>query len=163
VEAGERSQGGSARAHPSWTDDTFAPLRPHPRRSAYLKVAEACDLPLRPSCQSSRSCAATHGSRRSSRSVRKPTSWRPPKASKELILISQNHQPNYGLETSTASPAWPDLLRALGEVENPLDRVALRLSHRPEPACSTPYREVPNVCPTLDLPLQHSIPRCSRR
>ena len=74
----------------------------------------------------------------------------------ELVLISQITT-NYGLDLA-GKPQLAELLRALGEVEIPWIRVHYAYpTGLTEPVLAA-YREVPNVVPYLDLPLQHSHP-----
>jgi ribosomal protein S12 methylthiotransferase len=75
---------------------------------------------------------------------------------KELILISQITT-NYGLDLY-GRPQLAELLRALGEVEIPWIRVHYAYPTGLTPPVLAAYREVANVLPYLDLPLQHSHP-----
>jgi ribosomal protein S12 methylthiotransferase len=79
---------------------------------------------------------------------------------KELILISQITT-NYGLDLY-GKPQLAELLRALGEVEIPWIRVHYAYPTGLTPEVLAAYREVPNVLPYLDLPLQHSHPEVLR-
>ena len=118
---------------------------------AYLKVAEGCDY----------RCAfciipKLRGDQRSGRSNRswpRPNNWRP--RGKELILISQITT-NYGLDLY-GKPQLAELLRALGRWKFPI-RVHYAYPTGLTPEVLAAYREVPNVLPYLDLPLQHSHP-----
>ena len=74
----------------------------------------------------------------------------------ELVLISQITT-NYGLDLY-GRPQLAELLRALGEVEIPWIRVHYAYPTGLTPEVLKAYREVPNVLPYLDLPLQHSHP-----
>ena len=78
----------------------------------------------------------------------------------ELILISQITT-NYGLDLY-GRPRLADLLRALGEVEIPWIRVHYAYPTGLTPEVISAYRDVPNVLPYLDLPLQHSHPKVLR-
>jgi ribosomal protein S12 methylthiotransferase len=79
---------------------------------------------------------------------------------KELVLISQITT-NYGLDLA-GKPQLAELLRALGEVEIPWIRVHYAYPTGLTPEVLAAYREVPNVLPYLDLPLQHSHPEVLR-
>jgi len=78
----------------------------------------------------------------------------------ELVLISQITT-NYGLDIY-GKPHLAELLRALGEVEIPWIRVHYAYPTGLTPEVLAAYREVPNVLPYLDLPLQHSHPEVLR-
>jgi ribosomal protein S12 methylthiotransferase len=75
---------------------------------------------------------------------------------KELILISQITT-NYGLDLY-GKPHLAELLRGLGKVEIPWIRVHYAYPTGLTPEVLAAYREVANVLPYLDLPLQHSHP-----
>jgi ribosomal protein S12 methylthiotransferase len=75
---------------------------------------------------------------------------------KELILISQITT-NYGLDLYD-KPQLAELLRALGAVDIPWIRVHYAYPTGLTPEVLAAYREVANVLPYLDLPLQHSHP-----
>ena len=64
---------------------------------------------------------------------------------------------NYGIDIY-GKPALTNLLRALGTVDIPWIRVHYAYPTGLTPDVLTAYREVPNVLPYLDLPLQHSHP-----
>ena len=74
----------------------------------------------------------------------------------ELVLISQITT-NYGLDLY-GRPQLAELLRALGAVEIPWIRVHYAYPTGLTSEVLAAYREVPNVLPYLDLPLQHSHP-----
>jgi len=76
------------------------------------------------------------------------------------VLISQITT-NYGLDLY-GRPRLADLLRALGEVEIPWIRVHYAYPTGLTPDVIAAYRDVPNVLPYLDLPLQHSHPEVLR-
>ena len=78
----------------------------------------------------------------------------------ELVLISQIST-NYGLDLA-GKPQLAELLRALGEVEIPWVRVHYAYPTGLTSEVLAAYREVPNVLPYLDLPLQHSHPEVLR-
>jgi ribosomal protein S12 methylthiotransferase len=79
---------------------------------------------------------------------------------KELILISQITT-NYGLDLY-GKPQLASLLRELGNVEIPWVRVHYAYPTGLTPEVLAAFREVPNVLPYLDLPLQHSHPEILR-
>jgi ribosomal protein S12 methylthiotransferase len=79
---------------------------------------------------------------------------------KELILISQITT-NYGLDLA-GKPQLAELLRELGQVEIPWIRVHYAYPTGLTPEVLIAFREVPNVLPYLDLPLQHSHPEILR-
>jgi ribosomal protein S12 methylthiotransferase len=79
---------------------------------------------------------------------------------KELVLISQITT-NYGLDLY-GEPRLAELLRALGEVDIPWIRVHYAYPTGLTPELLRAFREVPNVLPYLDLPLQHSHPEVLR-
>ena len=79
---------------------------------------------------------------------------------KELILISQITT-NYGLDIY-GRPSLAELLRALGEVDIPWIRVHYAYPTGLTTEVLAAYREVSNVLPYLDLPLQHSHPEVLR-
>ena len=76
------------------------------------------------------------------------------------MLISQITT-NYGLDLA-GRPQLAELLRALGEVEIPWIRVHYAYPTGLTETVLAAYREVPNVLPYLDLPLQHSHPEVLR-
>jgi len=120
---------------------------------AYLKVAEGCDY----------RCAfciipKLRGDQRSRtiESIVSEAHTLAHKGVKELILISQITT-NYGLDIY-GRPYLAELLRALGEVKIPWIRVHYAYPTGLTPDLITAFREVPNLLPYLDLPLQHSHP-----
>jgi ribosomal protein S12 methylthiotransferase len=78
----------------------------------------------------------------------------------ELVLISQITT-NYGLDLY-GKPQLAELLRALGEVEIPWIRVHYAYPTGLTTEVLAAYRDVANVLPYLDLPLQHSHPEVLR-
>jgi ribosomal protein S12 methylthiotransferase len=124
---------------------------------AYLKVAEGCDY----RCAF---CIIPHlrGNQRSRpiESIVAEAKQLAAQGVKELVLISQITT-NYGLDLA-GKPQLAELLRALGEVEIPWIRVHYAYPTGLTEAVLTAYREVPNVLPYLDLPLQHSHPEVLR-
>ena len=156
VEAGERVN--QVSANPTFVGDEHLPrYRTTSEAVAYLKVAEGCDY----------RCAfciipKLRGDQRSRpiESIVAEAQTLASQGVQELVLISQITT-NYGLDIY-GKPQLAELLRALGEVEIPWIRV-----HYANPTGLTPevlaaYREVPNVLPYLDLPLQHSHPEVLR-
>jgi ribosomal protein S12 methylthiotransferase len=120
---------------------------------AYLKVAEGCDY----RCAF---CIIPHlrGDQRSRpiESIVAEANSLAAQGVQELVLISQITT-NYGLDLY-GKPQLAQLLRALGEVEIPWIRVHYAYPTGLTPEVLAAYREVPNVLPYLDLPLQHSHP-----
>ena len=152
VEAGERVNRVSA--VPTFVADEHLPrYRTTSEAVAYLKVAEGCDyrcafciIPKLRGDQRSRPIESivTEAQQLAAQGVQ------------ELILISQITT-NYGLDLY-GKPQLAELLRALGEVEIPWIRVHYAYPTGLSPEVLAAYREVPNVLPYLDLPLQHSHP-----
>jgi ribosomal protein S12 methylthiotransferase len=124
---------------------------------AYLKVAEGCDY----RCAF---CIIPHlrGDQRSRpiESIVAEARQLAAQGVKELILISQITT-NYGLDLY-GKPRLAELLRALGDVEIPWIRVHYAYPTGLTPEVLAAYRDVPNVLPYLDLPLQHSHPAVLR-
>lgn len=156
VEAGERVNRVSA--DPTFVGDEHLPrYRTTSEAVAYLKVAEGCDY----------RCAfciipKLRGDQRSRpiESVVAEARQLAGQGVKELILISQITT-SYGLDLY-GRPCLEDLLRALGEVEIPWIRVHYAYpTGLTEPVLAA-YRDIPNVLPYLDLPLQHSHPEVLR-
>jgi ribosomal protein S12 methylthiotransferase len=156
VEAGERVN--QVSANPTFVGDEHLPrYRTTSEAVAYLKVAEGCDY----------RCAfciipKLRGDQRS-RTIESIVAEAQTLASQgvqELVLISQITT-NYGLDLY-GKPQLAELLRALGEVEIPWIRVHYAYPTGLTPAVLAAYREVPNVLPYLDLPLQHSHPEVLR-
>ncbi len=156
VEAGERVNRVSA--VPTFVGDEHLPrYRTTSEAVAYLKVAEGCDY----------RCAfciipKLRGDQRSRpiESIVAEARQLADQGVKELILISQITT-NYGLDLY-GRPRLADLLRALGEVEIPWIRVHYAYPTGLTDDVLAAYREVPNVLPYLDLPLQHSHPEVLR-
>jgi ribosomal protein S12 methylthiotransferase len=156
VEAGERVN--QVSANPTFVGDEHLPrYRTTSEAVAYLKVAEGCDY----------RCAfciipKLRGDQRS-RTIESIVAEAQTLASQgvqELVLISQITT-NYGLDLY-GKPQLAELLRALGEVEIPWIRVHYAYPTGLTPEVLAAYREVPNVLPYLDLPLQHSHPEVLR-
>jgi ribosomal protein S12 methylthiotransferase len=156
VEAGERVNRVSA--VPSFVADEHLPrYRTTAEAVAYLKVAEGCDY----------RCAfciipKLRGNQRS-RTIESIVAEAQQLASqgvKELILISQITT-NYGLDLY-GKPQLAELLRALAAVEIPWIRVHYAYPTGLTAEVLAAYREVANVLPYLDLPLQHSHPELLR-
>ena len=156
VEAGERVN--QVSAEPTFVGDEHLPrYRTTSEAVAYLKVAEGCDY----------RCAfciipKLRGNQRSRtiESIVAEAHNLAAQGVQELILISQITT-NYGLDLY-GRPRLDDLLRALGEVEIPWIRVHYAYPTGLTEAVLAAYREVPNVLPYLDLPLQHSHPEVLR-
>jgi ribosomal protein S12 methylthiotransferase len=156
VEAGERVNRVSD--VPTFVGDENLPrYRTTSEAIAYLKVAEGCDY----------RCAfciipRLRGDQRSRtiESIVAEAHQLAAQGVQELILISQITT-NYGLDLY-GKPQLAPLLRALGEVEIPWIRVHYAYPTGLTPEVLRAYREVPNVLPYLDLPLQHSHPEVLR-
>ena len=156
VEAGERVN--QVSANPTFVGDEHLPrYRTTSEAVAYLKVAEGCDY----------RCAfciipKLRGDQRSRpiESIVAEAQTLASQGVQELVLISQITT-NYGLNIY-GKPQLAELLRALGEVEIPWIRVHYAYPTGLTPEVLAAYREVPNVLPYLDLPLQHSHPEVLR-
>jgi ribosomal protein S12 methylthiotransferase len=152
VETGERVK--EVTAAPTFIADENLPrYRTTTEGVAYLRVAEGCDY----RCAF---CIIPHlrGDQRS-RSIESIVSEAQQLARQgvqELILISQITT-NYGLDLY-GEPKLAELLRALGEVDIPWIRVHYAYPTGLTPKVIEAIREIPNVLPYLDLPLQHSHP-----
>ena len=152
VEAGERVH--QVSANPTFVGDEHLPrYRTTSEAVAYLKVAEGCDY----RCAF---CIIPHlrGDQRSRpiESIVAEARQLAAQGVLELVLISQITT-NYGLDLA-GKPQLAQLLRALGEVEIPWIRVHYAYPTGLTEEVLAAYREVPNVLPYLDLPLQHSHP-----
>ena len=156
VEAGERVNRVSTL--PTFVGDEHLPRQRTTNQAvAFLKVAEGCDY----------RCAfciipKLRGNQRSRtiESIVAEAHQLAEEGVQELILISQITT-NYGLDLYR-KPKLAELLRALGEVEIPWIRVHYAYPTGLTPEVLAAYREVPNVVPYLDLPLQHSHPEVLR-
>ena len=120
---------------------------------AYLKIAEGCDyrcsfciIPKLRGDQRSRTID----------SIVEEAHQLADQGVKELILISQIST-NYGLDLYV-KPSLSKLLQALGDVKIPWIRVHYAYPTGLTSEVLAAYRDVPNVLPYLDLPLQHSHP-----
>ncbi|MFO8239090.1 MAG: 30S ribosomal protein S12 methylthiotransferase RimO [Prochlorococcaceae cyanobacterium] len=156
VEAGERVN--QVSAVPTFVGDEHLPrYRTTSEAVAYLKVAEGCDY----RCAF---CIIPHlrGDQRSRpiESLVAEARQLAVQGVKELVLISQITT-NYGLDIY-GRPQLAELLRALAAVEIPWIRVHYAYPTGLTPEVLAAYREVPNVLPYLDLPLQHSHPQVLR-
>jgi len=152
VEAGERVN--QVSPVPTFVANEHLPRhRTSGEAVAYLKVAEGCDY----RCAF---CIIPHlrGNQRSRpiESIVAEAHQLAAQGVKELILISQITT-NYGLDLY-GKPRLADLLHALGEVEIPWIRVHYAYPTGLTPDVLAAYRDVSNVLPYLDLPLQHSHP-----
>jgi ribosomal protein S12 methylthiotransferase len=156
VEAGERVN--QVSAVPTYVADDHVPrFRTTSEAIAYLKVAEGCDyrcsfciIPRLRGDQRSRPIA----------SILAEAQTLAEQGVKELILISQITT-NYGLDLYH-KPQLGLLLRELGQVAIPWIRVHYAYPSGLTPEVLAAFREVPNVLPYLDLPLQHSHPEILR-
>ncbi len=120
---------------------------------AYLKVAEGCDY----------RCAFCiipnlRGNQRSRtiESIVAEAQKLADEGVKELILISQITT-NYGKDLY-GKPYLANLLHALGEINIPWIRIHYTYPTGLTSEVLSAYRDVPNVLPYLDIPLQHSHP-----
>ncbi len=134
-------------------DENLPRYRRNGSAVAYLKIAEGCDyrcsfciIPKLRGDQRSRSID----------SIVSEANQLAQQGVKELILISQIST-NYGVDIY-GRPSLDKLLIALGDVEIPWIRVHYAYPSGLTPAVISAYRDVPNVLPYLDLPLQHSHP-----
>ncbi|MEY4354799.1 MAG: Ribosomal protein methylthiotransferase RimO [Cyanobacteriota bacterium] len=156
VEAGERVN--QVSAAPTYVADEHVPrFRTTSDAIAYLKVAEGCDyrcafciIPRLRGDQRSRPIDSIVAEAHSLAA----------QGVKELILISQITT-NYGLDLY-GKPQLAALLRELGNVDIPWVRVHYAYPTGLTPEVLAAFREVPNVLPYLDLPLQHSHPEILR-
>ncbi len=138
-------------------DENLPRYRTTGKYVAYLKVAEGCDY----------NCAfciipKLRGRQRSRpvESIIAEAHQLAKQGVKELILISQITT-NYGLDIY-GRPLLGDLLRALGDVPIPWIRVHYAYPTGLTPDVINAFKEVPNLLPYLDLPLQHSHPEVLR-
>jgi ribosomal protein S12 methylthiotransferase len=134
-------------------DETIPRYRTTTEGVAYLRVAEGCDY----RCAF---CIIPHlrGNQRS-RSIESIVAEAQQLAEQgvqEIILISQITT-NYGLDLY-GEPKLAELLRALGKVDLPWIRMHYAYPTGLTPKLIDAIKEVPNVLPYLDLPLQHSHP-----
>ncbi len=120
---------------------------------AYLKVAEGCDY----------NCAfciipKLRGKQRSRtiESIVLEANQLAKQGVKELILISQITT-NYGLDLY-GRPSLGELLKALGDVEIPWIRVHYAYPTGLTPDLINVFKDISNILPYFDLPLQHSHP-----
>tara|TARA_B100000131_G_C18115471_1_gene611144 strand:+ start:1404 stop:2762 length:1359 start_codon:yes stop_codon:yes gene_type:complete len=134
-------------------DEVLPRLRMTGKSIAYLKIAEGCDyrcafciIPKLRGDQRSRSLE----------SIVSEAHQLAKEGVQELILISQITT-NYGLDLY-GKPYLAELLRALGSVNIPWIRIHYAYPTGLTPEVLSAYRDVPNVLPYLDLPLQHSHP-----
>nr|YP_002048938.1 hypothetical protein PCC_0286 [Paulinella chromatophora]ACB42728.1 hypothetical protein PCC_0286 [Paulinella chromatophora] len=156
VEAGERIN--KVSDEPIFLADEHLPrYRSISNPVAYLKVAEGCDY----------SCTfciipKLRGKQRSRpiESIVAEAHNLAAQGVKELILISQITT-NYGLDIYGKSKLT-ELLRALGQVDIPWIRVHYAYPTGLTNDVLAAYKDVPNILPYLDLPLQHSHPNMLR-
>ncbi|WP_241433970.1 MULTISPECIES: 30S ribosomal protein S12 methylthiotransferase RimO [unclassified Prochlorococcus] len=134
-------------------DEKLPRFRAKGQAIAYLKIAEGCDyrcafciIPKLRGNQRSRSIE----------SIVFEANELAKNGVKELILISQIST-NYGIDIY-GFPALGNLLRALGEVDIPWIRVHYAYPTGITSELIQVFKEVPNLLPYLDLPLQHSHP-----
>ncbi len=152
IEQGERVN--QVSEQPSFVGDENLPrFRTTKHSIAYIKIAEGCDyncsfciIPKLRGIQRSRPIE----------SIVAEAHQLAEEGVKELILISQIST-NYGLDLY-GHACLEDLLRALGDVKIPWIRVHYAYPTGLTKKVLAAYREVPNVVPYLDIPLQHSHP-----
>jgi len=138
-------------------DETVPRYRTTAEATAYLRVAEGCDY----------RCAfciipKLRGNQRSRpiKSIVAEARQLASQGVQELVLISQITT-NYGLDLY-GKPQLAELLYALGEVDVPWIRIHYAYPTGLTPKVISAIRDVPNVLPYLDLPLQHSHPEILR-
>ena len=138
-------------------DEKLPRYRTTGKAVAYIKVAEGCDyscafciIPKLRGKQRSRTIESIvlEAKRLASQGV------------KELILISQITT-NYGLDLY-GRPSLGDLLKALGDVEIPWIRVHYAYPTGLTSDVINVFKDIPNILPYFDLPLQHSHPEVLR-
>jgi ribosomal protein S12 methylthiotransferase len=145
-------------AQPTYiADETVPRYRTTCAPVAYVRIAEGCDY----RCSF---CIIPHlrGNQRSRPidSIVAEARELAEQGVQEIILISQITT-NYGLDLY-GKPRLADLLYALGDVPVPWIRVHYSYPTGLTPAVLRAFRDVPNVLPYIDLPLQHSHPEILR-
>ncbi|MEM6836388.1 MAG: 30S ribosomal protein S12 methylthiotransferase RimO [Cyanobacteria bacterium P01_C01_bin.120] len=156
AEAGERVKAVSA--EPTYiADDAVPRYRTTAEGTAYIRVAEGCNY----------RCAfciipKLRGNQRSRpiESIVAEVHKLAAEGVQELVLISQITT-NYGSDLY-GQPQLAELLYALGQVDIPWIRMHYAYPTGLTPAVIQAIRDVPNVLPYLDLPLQHSHPAVLR-
>lgn len=156
VEKGERVK--EVSAVPSYiADETTPRYRTTPEAVAYLRVAEGCDY----QCAF---CIIPHlrgkARSRSIESIVAEANQMAAEGVKEIVLISQITT-NYGLDLY-GKPKLAELLYALGNVDVPWIRIHYAYPTGMTPEVIAAMKDVPNVLPYLDFPLQHSHPEILR-
>lgn len=156
TEAGERVQ--EVSPEPTYiADETVPRYRTTAEGTAYVRIAEGCNY----RCAF---CIIPHlrGNQRSRplESIVAEAQHLAAEGVQELILISQITT-NYGADLY-GSPRLVELLYALGEVDIPWIRMHYAYPTGLTPAVIQAIKDVPNVLPYLDLPLQHSHPEVLR-
>jgi len=145
-------------AQPTYiADETVPRYRTTCAPVAYVRIAEGCDY----RCSF---CIIPHlrGNQRSRPidSIVAEARELAEQGVQEIILISQITT-NYGLDLY-GKPRLADLLYALGDVPVPWIRVHYSYPTGLTPVVLRAFRDVPNVLPYIDLPLQHSHPEILR-
>ena len=156
AEKGERVK--EVSAVPSYiADETTPRYRTTPEAVAYLRVAEGCDY----QCAF---CIIPHlrgrARSRSIESIVAEANLMAAEGVKEIVLISQITT-NYGLDIY-GKPKLAELLYALGNVDVPWIRIHYAYPTGMTPEVIAAMKDVPNVLPYLDFPLQHSNPEILR-
>ena len=138
-------------------DETVPRYRTTTEGVAYLRVAEGCDyrcafciIPYLRGNQRSRSIESIVAEAKSLAS----------QGVQEIILISQITT-NYGVDIY-GKPMLAKLLTELGKVDVPWIRIHYAYPTGLTPEVISAIRDIPNVLPYLDLPLQHSHPEILR-
>jgi ribosomal protein S12 methylthiotransferase len=156
VEQGDRVK--EVSAEPTYiADETTPRYRTTTEGVAYVRIAEGCDY----RCAF---CIIPHlrGNQRSRtiESIVAEAEQLVNQGVQEIILISQITT-NYGIDIY-GKPKLAELLRALGKVDVPWIRMHYAYPTGLTPDVIVAIREIPNVLPYLDLPLQHSHPEILR-
>ncbi|MEM9816545.1 MAG: 30S ribosomal protein S12 methylthiotransferase RimO [Cyanobacteria bacterium P01_D01_bin.6] len=156
AEAGERVK--EVSEEPTYiADETVPRYRTTAEGTAYVRVAEGCNY----RCAF---CIIPHlrGNQRSRslESIVAEAQQLAAEGVQELVLISQITT-NYGVDLY-GKPQLAELLYALGEVDMPWIRMHYAYPTGLTPVVMQAIKDVPNVLPYLDLPLQHAHPEVLR-
>ena len=156
AEAGERVK--EVSEEPTYiADETVPRYRTTAEGTAYVRVAEGCNY----RCAF---CIIPHlrGNQRSRslESIVAEAQQLAAEGVQELVLISQITT-NYGVDLY-GKPQLAELLYALGEVDMPWIRMHYAYPTGLPPVVMQAIKDVPNVLPYLDLPLQHAHPEVLR-
>ncbi|MEM9116997.1 MAG: 30S ribosomal protein S12 methylthiotransferase RimO [Cyanobacteria bacterium P01_F01_bin.56] len=156
AEAGERVK--EVSEEPTYiADETVPRYRTTAEGTAYVRVAEGCNY----RCAF---CIIPHlrGNQRSRslESIVAEAQQLAAEGVQELVLISQITT-NYGVDLY-GKPQLAELLYTLGEVDMPWIRMHYAYPTGLTPVVMQAIKDVPNVLPYLDLPLQHAHPEVLR-